>query len=466
MSREAPPYRIIQGNCLDVLRGLETESVDCCVTSSPYWGLRSYGTEPQVWGGDPACLHDWTTVTKHRSTGGPQVAQTKWRTCGSVAVAQQNTKSDFCRLCNAWKGELGLEPHPELFIEHLVLVFREVRRVLKPEGTLWANIGDCYATGAGKVGECPGGGEQGSRWAGQHPGRMKQNGLATNSGAAMGPMIQPNRMPIPGLKPKDLVMIPARLALALQGDGWWLRQDNIWAKRNCMPESVQDRCTTSHEHVFHFAKSEKYYYDAGAIMEPLTTAEGENYPARARITGRGDQGFAAARGRDRGKSGGFPPSWKGSRFDTNRKLSIHPNIQKRSGNKERKYDVETRPNNHQGTSIPWEGSARNHRSVWFINTTPFPGAHFAVMPQELARTCILAGCPRGGVVLDPFGGAGTTLVTALENDRAAISIELNPKYVRMQHRRVLRTLGMKAHSPDICVDEPHTDLPLFSGGCL
>ena len=162
--------------------------------------------------------------------------------------------SAFCRRCGAWQGQLGLEPTPELYVEHMVEVFREVKRVLRDDGTLWMNMGDSYATGAGKVGECPGGGEQGERWK---AGRGTHT--AENSGrprlAAMGPMTQPNRLPLPGLKPKDLVGIPWRLAFALQADGWWLRSDIIWAKPNPMPESVTDRPTKAHEYLFLLAKS-------------------------------------------------------------------------------------------------------------------------------------------------------------------------------------------------------------------
>lgn len=276
---------------------------------------------------------------------------------------------------------------------------------------------------------------------------MKQNGLATNHGAAIGPMTQPNRLPIPGLKPKDLCMIPARAAIALQDDGWWVRMDNVWAKPNCMPESVTDRTTKSHEYVYHLSKSESYYYDAEAIMEPLTTSEKENYPARARVTGRADQGFAAARGNDRGKSGGFPPS-------------------KRSGNKARKFRIDAGGNperamQHQGYGVPWEGNARNARSVWFIETTPYKGAHFATMPEKLAERCILAGCPEGGTVLDPFAGSGTVGVVATRHNRNFIGIELNPKYVRMAYRRYHRAAPLRNYDhPEELTDLD--GLPLFA----
>jgi DNA modification methylase len=354
---EPTPSRTFRIICADVLAGLAQlpdESVHACVTSPPYFGLRDYGVP----------------------------------------------------------GQIGLEvTYPE-YIARLVEVFRDVRRVLRPDGTLWLNLGDSYATGAGKVGECPGGGEQGERWkgyCGAHDASPK------HSAGAMGPMTQANHLPQPGLKPKDLMMIPARVALALQEDGWWLRMDNIWAKPNCMPESVRDRCTKSHEYVFHLSKSESYWYDSDAIREPFATDPKENYPARARVTGRGDQGFAAARGNDRGKSGGFPP-----------KQDSHGN---------RRYT---------GFNERWDAAedagalaaGRNKRSVWWVSPKPFPDAHFAVMPEELAETCVLAGCPEGGTVLDPFCGSGTTGVVALRHGRQFVGIELNPQYVEMARRRI------------------------------
>ena len=161
------------------------------------------------------------------------------------------------------EGQLGLERTPEEYVSKLVAVFREVRRVLRDDGTLWCVLGDCYATGAGKVGNCPGGGEQGARWRGE--GSKHDYGI--------GPVTQPNRMPLPGLKPKDLVGVPWRVVFALQADGWWLRSDIIWHKPNPLPESVTDRPTKAHEYVFLLAKSERYWYDAEAIAEPITKGD-------------------------------------------------------------------------------------------------------------------------------------------------------------------------------------------------
>lgn len=302
----------IVGDCREVLATLEAGSVQCCVTSPPYWGLRDYGVE----------------------------------------------------------GQIGLEAMPAEYIEKLVQVFREVGRVLADDGTLWLNLGDCYATGAGKVGECPGGGQQGERWAGRG-----MNTKQPKWAKALGPIQQPNRMPITGLKPKDLVGMPWRVAFALQADGWYLRSDIIWHKPNPMPESVTDRPTKSHEYLFLLSKRERYYYDCDAIKED-------------------------------GKLG-------------------------RSGNAQHKYINGDERNRTKFGLLKMRGTAYprvNKRTVWSIVSAPFKGAHFATYPPKLIEPCILAGSRPGDVVLDPFFGAGTTGMVAAELGRRFIGIELNPDY--------------------------------------
>ena len=306
---------IITGDCLDALATLLDRSMHCVVTSPPYWGLRNY-----------RCA-----------------------------------------------GQLGLEATPELYVANLVAVFREVRRVLRDDGTLWLNLGDSYATGAGS----------GRQMGGDSFG--KTNAVID---AASYPVCQPNRMPIGGLKPKDLVGIPWRVAFALQADGWYLRSDIIWAKRNCMPESVTDRPTKAHEYVFLMSKRERYYYDADAIREPhaevslarvkkpFHTSQDVSGRAVNMATGDGDM----------------------ARF-------CHEN-------------------------------GRNKRTVWTIATQPFAEAHFATFPEKLVEPCVLAGCPEGGTVLDPFAGSGTTGVVAYRLGRKFVGIELNPEYAEMAERRI------------------------------
>jgi DNA modification methylase len=257
------------GDCREVMAAMELESVHCVVTSPPYWGLRDYGSP----------------------------------------------------------GQLGLEPTPEAYVESMVAVFREVRRVLRKDGTVWLNLGDSYATGGGSVGRAPGGGDQGERF-------IRAGMIGT----------QPNRMPIPGLKPKDLVGIPWRVAFALQADGWYLRSDIIWSKPNPMPESVTDRPTKSHEYLFLLSKSTRYYYDQDAVREPATRFEG----------------FYGSEGR-------FNSSNNGQRNDGGRS-------QEESGL-----------------------AGRNLRSVWTIATQPYPGAHFATFPRALVEPCIKAGTSEKGV---------------------------------------------------------------------
>lgn len=267
------------GHVLDVLRRMPAESVHTVITSPPYWGLRIYGTEPQIWDGDHTCDHDWQSIIKPAANGMIYSEMQDRREGGSLnnmSATRRPNISSFCVHCGAWRGDLGLEPTFGLYVQHIVEVFREVRRVLRPEGTLWLNMGDCYATGAGSVGEHPGGGEQGARWKG-YRGSRPESPLARSG--AVGPMTQPNRIPQDGLKAKDLVMMPERVALALQTDGWWLRSKIVWAKGisflpgysgSVMPESMDDRPTRAYELVFLLTKSADYFCDMDAIREPFS----------------------------------------------------------------------------------------------------------------------------------------------------------------------------------------------------
>jgi DNA modification methylase len=400
--------RIITGGALDVLRTLPPESVRCVVTSPPYWGLRDYGVPPSVWGGQHDCAHEWggeVRVPWANAVSGPSCLP-GGPSAGKQTAGKQFTKMSgaFCSICGAWRGCLGLEPTYSLYVEHVVEIFADVHRVLAKDGTLWLNLGDCYATGAGTVGDHPGGGAQGERWKGYRGARNGHEGKHGYIDPGIGPMTQPNRLPQPGLKPKDMVGIPWRVAFALQDDGWWLRSDNIWHKPNPMPESVTDRPTKAHEYLFLLSKSERYHFDAAAIAEPATGDHPRN--------------IAEA----------LPSAMPGA--------SPHKGI-RRSGNKTRVQGADRgRPDSHLGSGIPWEGSTRNKRTVWTINTQPFPGAHFAVMPEALAEPCILAGSGGGDLVLDPFAGSGTVGVVALKHGRDFLGIELNPTYAEMARNRI------------------------------
>jgi len=266
-------WEIKQGDAIEVLKTIPDQSINTCVTSPPYWGLRDYGID----------------------------------------------------------GQVGIEETPEEYVAKMVEVFREVKRVLRNDGTLWLNLGDSYA------GNCSQASNNGRAGFGNPRER-----LVNRKGE--------------GLKPKDLVGIPWRVALALQADGWYLRSDIIWHKPNPIPESVKDRPTKAHEYIFLLSKSPRYYYDYEAIKEPVTSKQ--------------------------------------------------------------------------------LGSTRNRRSVWTVPTRPFPEAHFATFPPELIEPCVLAGCPIGGVVLDPFVGSGTTLLVATRHHRRSIGIELNPEYIKIAERRL------------------------------
>jgi site-specific DNA-methyltransferase (adenine-specific) len=270
-------------------------------------------------------------------------------------------------------GQIGLEATPEAYVARMVEVFREVRRVLRGDGTLWMNLGDSYA---------------------QSEVRHRNGSAGTLAGPADSDWnvatAQTGRKMSHGLKNKDLVGIPWRVAFALQADGWWLRQDIIWHKPNPMPESVRDRCTKAHEYVFMLTKSQRYFYDSEAVSESAKHQDAKGIPYATR---RVLDGTATSIGRQ-----------------------------------ERTYDAKP---------------TRNRRSVWTVTTKPYSGAHFAVMPAALVEPCIKAGCPEGGTVLDPFAGSGTTLAVAAELGRNGIGCELNPEYIAMAEERIKKAVGRR-----------------------
>lgn len=307
-------YKLLIGDCLESMKTLDSQSVNCCVTSPPYYGLRDYGHE----------------------------------------------------------GQIGLEETPQAYVDRLVEVFREVKRVLRDDGTLWLNLGDSYA--ANRTYQVP-------------PTKWKALDFKKS-----------NASKVPeGLKAKDLIGIPWMVAFALRADGWYLRQDIIWSKPNPMPESVKDRPTKSHEYIFLLSKSEKYYYDHESVMEDAVSTEVKKFT---------DGGVDKQRGHSR-RHAGF------------------------NGRYAERMAVEGVP------------TKRNRRSVWSVGTCPYKGAHFAVFPPALIEPCILAGCPKGGVVLDPFGGSGTTAQVAMKNGRNAILCELNPEYEPLIHERIKKAFPAK-----------------------
>lgn len=309
--RVSPKQQFLVGDCHKVLSALADGSFHCCVTSPPYWGLRDYGVD----------------------------------------------------------GQLGLEPTPAEYVAKLVEVFREVRRVLRDDGTLWLNLGDSYNADGRK-------------------GR-KHMGVGKNSGYSA----WVNKT-CEGTKPKDLIGIPWMVAFALREDGWYLRQDIIWHKPNVMPESVRDRCTKSHEYLFLLSKSDRYFFASEAIKEPSVDPKGSTARYKSAFGGMKAEQMRAEEAKGAGSR-------------------THPIGM-------REFD---------GT--------RNRRSVWTVNTKPYRGAHFATFPPKLIEPCVLAGCPVGGTVLDPFGGAGTTALVCQGLNRSSVSVELNPEYVLMAKNRLL-----------------------------
>jgi DNA modification methylase len=316
------------------------------------------------------------------------------------------------------KGQIGLEGSPADYVAEIVEVFQEVRRVLRSDGTFWLNLGDSYNS----------------------IGHKKSNSGYGTTGLAGGiaqehtPLQRENTFP--GLKHKDICGIPWRVAFALQADGWWLRQDIIWSKPNPMPESVTDRCTKAHEYLFLLSKRERYYYDTIAIRECATDTGREN--------GRD--------GRDE-QDGARPP---GSRPRTLARLDYtQPRKIKVPGGWDRGPGAHGTIHRDGRTSAEYQEvevpGGRNKRSVWEIATSPFAEAHFATFPPALIEPCILAGCPTGGAVLDPFGGAGTTGLVADRLQRDAILIELNPEYAAMAERRIRGEGGMFS---DVRVEQP------------
>jgi site-specific DNA-methyltransferase (adenine-specific) len=315
-------------------------------------------------------------------------------------------------------GQLGLEKTPEEYVASMVSVFREVRRVLKDDGVLWLNLGDSYAANR------------------SYQVRDNKHIEVGNNMAMAVPF---------GLKPKDLCGVPWRVAFALQADGWYLRSDIIWSKPNPMPESVTDRPTKAHEYIFLMSKSAKYYYNSDAISEPVQTDEKENYPARARILGRGNQDSSRAPigSARRDNSGGYAPRGKaetsprndGNAWNENNGRGFIPS-------RTLKQDGTGNPT-YTGFNARYKESpvyVRNRRTVWSIATQPYSGAHFATFPEEIPRICILAGSRPGDVILDPFGGSGTTGKVALELGRKPVHLDLT--YHDLARKRMSVTPAM------------------------
>lgn len=397
---EPTSRRVLCGDAIDVLASLPAGSAQACITSPPYWGLRDYGVAPRVWGGDPDCRHRW-------GTGEQEAAGLKG--------------GRFCRRCGAWKGCLGLEPDPDLYVEHLVLVLREVRRVLRDDGTLWLNLGDSFAA----------------------------------KGSA-------------SLKPKDLVGIPWRVAFALQADGWWLRSDIVWAKPNAMPESVTDRPTRAHEFVFLLTKSPRYFYDAEAVREPDQGGRsGNGYKRPERLSYRGSEGprgqdfqWVGGAGRNRRSVWTVPTQcFKGAHFATFPEALVEPCLLAGSSPTacrtcgapwRRIVDARRLLDGKKEIKGGWT-KADKLRSGRALEATGFGHWRVEIRRQTVGwePTCEHDAPGGRGLVLDPFAGAATTGVVAARHGRDFLGIELSGAYARMARRR-LREAGERAAGEGSC----------------
>ena len=358
-----------------LLPEMPERSVQCCVTSPPYWGLRDYGVDRQI----------------------------------------------------------GLEASPENWVAEMVAVFGQVRRVLRDDGTLWLNVGDAYAGGRRGGNPSPSSSTlQGSN-ATQEASMVKR--AMCSSRRRDNAEIPRSDVRVEGLKPKDLIGLPWMLAFALRADGWYLRSDIIWHKPNPMPESVQDRPTKAHEYVFLLSKSERYHYDAKAIYEPVTGnahSRGDGLNPKSVVGWASGPGLHTAIAHAQSKQN---PSMTAAISGPNSKR-----MPKTGGTKH----AENGHNRTASGNAPEWVEARNARSVWTISTQGYSGAHFATFPRELAARCIKAGCPAGGLVLDPFAGTGTTIAEAVMLGRRGVGIELNPEYARLAEQRIDEQCGLLA----------------------
>lgn len=417
--------KVITGNCLKSLKELPDKSIDCIVTSPPYYGLRDYGTGEWV-GGDPNCPHRrMSKYSKDTITGHAQE-----ELHGNVGDAIYKT---VCPLCGAIRidEQIGLEETPQEYINNLVEVFRECKRVLKDDGTLWVNIGDSYAaqrSGTHQPAETLAGGEHG----------VTKEGDTVNRGRERGYNPTRNAKAI-GLKHKDMIGIPWMLAFALRDDGWYLRQDIIWHKPNPMPESVKDRCTKSHEYIFLLSKSQKYYFDAEAISEPIAQSSKQRYKQAIEH----QEGSNRPQSKQNGNMKAVMPRFGGSKYGDNKDkhYQLYSGKEWVPKHKNLEYKGQQNHSMHERRAEGFgdiEYATRNKRDVWTVATQAVKEAHFATFPEKLIEPCILAGCPTGGVVLDPFCGSGTTGIVAVRNERDFIGLELNPEYAEMSMRRITK----------------------------
>ena len=355
------------GHNIDILSTFPSRSIDCIITSPPYFQLRDYGTEHQIWGGVDNCPHEFESFEKtiHSGSTKSEIAN------GQNQITDMKSTSAFCKKCNAWKGELGLEPTFQQYINHLIEVFAECKRVLKDEGTIWVNLGDSYN--------------------GAKQGNTDLKNPQVNSESFIKPLDK-------SLQSKCLLNIPSRFAIAMTDElGLILRNNIIWHKNNCMPSSATDRFTVDFENIMFFTKKKKYYFE----QQFEKSVDPESYLGR--------------------RARNIPEQYHKDKIHFAKAGSYDENGIDRGAGK-------TYPN-------------RNMRTVWNINTSGSKDKHYAMYPEKLLVRMIEAGCPKEGIVLDPFGGSGTTGITAKKLQRNFINIELNPEYSELSERNFENKIG-------------------------
>ncbi|MCL4339695.1 MAG: site-specific DNA-methyltransferase [Thaumarchaeota archaeon] len=363
---------IINKPVLEALKQIPDETIDCVITSPPYYGLRSYREAEVIWGGDPNCEHEWVSQEIYKNNlrfRDPNHKASVGNSMNQAIYTDPHTEANICLKCKAWRGQLGLEPDYHLYLDHLLLVTAELKRVMKPMGTLFWNQGDTYSGSGGAGGDYNAGGIR----EGQP--KYKQGALSD-------------------IPPKSLMQLPSRFAIRMADEqGWILRNVMIWRKPNHMPSSVKDRLSNSYEHIFFFAKGQKYYFNLDAVRVPAKTGNGSEF------------------------------GWVGI------------NSKRMGGNAQMIKQVSKHipKNNLLG---------KNPGDVLELSTQPFNGAHFATFPSKLPEFCIKAGCPVGGLVLDPFAGSGTTLMVAKRLGRSAIGIEISKEYMKLIKERVNWGMGL------------------------
>jgi DNA modification methylase len=459
-----PDLTLYNGDALEVLRELPSESVHMCVTSPPFYGLRDYGTGKWevrcptglACTGCKYCegIYERTETCDHTPDAPEPIAYDNGQGQAYTTNNQNWNKKgrqyqgNECPKCGATRidQQIGLEPTPEEWCAKLVEVFREVRRVLRSDGTCWIECGDSYNSGnsGGLGGSTLGGGQENQAKSNRH-------------GKALAP----------GLKHKDLIGAPWLLAFALRADGWYLRSDIIWSRPNPMPESVTDRPTKSHSYVFLLSKSARYFWDAEAVREkfsPNTHSAGKNHAPGAddsskEIRSRYNDDFAAALPK---RHVDFRPPPQVETLDGLWECSVCGVVKTKTNESAAEGcgacggalvlvsgETPRGPDGRRATHVKgqdgslqhrdgerWPNSGRNIRSVWEIATQPYPEAHFATYPEELVRRCILAGSPLDGTILDPFGGSGTTALVARKHGRRSMLIELSESYCELAARRL------------------------------